>query len=891
MQTSTARRQRERRNGAARRSGGTNVGRGIAIALPLLLFTSFLVLGSLGFAAVVGAYSSFSRDLPDPKALLENLTFNQETQVYDRTGKVQLATFAQEKRQVVEFDQIPPVLVDATTAIEDKSFWENAGFDPLGIVRAALSSTGGASSITQQLVRARLLPDSAFAGSKYERKVKEIIQSIRLTQEYPGEEGKKRIMALYLNQNFYGNNSYGVKAAAKSYFGVNDLSKLTLAQAAILASIPQSPSEYDLVANAVEQDKADGKTQLVVPADAPIVVRRNHVLELMKTRSILSAGKYTDADYEAAQKEPVILAAQAAPRWRAPHFVWQVRRELSTILCGPDAGSDCPQIDTGGYKVTTTLDWKMQQAAEKWSNAAGRGPVQKKPATYYKALKVPYRDWLKNMEGKGVNNAALASIDYRTGQVLAYTGSAGYYLPGKNKKFQPQFDVMADGWRQPGSAFKPINYITGIQDGTLTAASMFMDVVTDFGGGWTPTDADRMERGPLRLRQALQVSLNIPSIKAAAYNGVDHVLQMARKFGIKFQPGVDPGLSVGIGTTELHMIDLVGAYGAIANGGVLVPRTTIVKITDPSGKVIWPVEGAKVKKTKVVSPQAAYVMTNILAGNTDPEQNPFWSARKLTNAAGTRRPAALKTGTTDATIDLTAVGFVAPPKDATKPAIVTGTWMGNSDNSAPPEGVVALESAASLWQDYMNEVTKSLPLASFVEPKGIVRARVDAFTGMKPGPGTTKTIEEIFVDGTVPTKVDDTKQSLEIDEATGDLWQEGCTGPMVEKTFLDLSNVESAFPQWRPFTDGWIKRAAKGSGVRGGPENTPTSYFYESGGWMPFGASWGAPAAPTKDCEPTEIPGETPNATYDPRGDPNSPEYDPLYDPNVPSEPFPFPTP
>ncbi len=304
------------------------MGRGIAIALPLLLFASFLVLGSLGFAAVVGAYSSFSRDLPDPKALLENLTFNQETAVYDRTGKVQLATFAQEKRQVVDFDQIPPILVDATTSIEDKSFWENAGFDPLGIARAALSSTGGASSITQQLVRARLLPESAFAGSKYERKIKEIIQSIRLTQEYPGEEGKKKIMALYLNQNFYGNNSYGVKAAAKSYFGVNDLSKLTLAQAAILAAIPQSPSDYDLVANAVEQETADGKTQLVVPADAPIVVRRNHVLELMKTRSVLTGGKYTDADYDAAQKEPVILAAQAAPRWRAPHFVWQVRREL-----------------------------------------------------------------------------------------------------------------------------------------------------------------------------------------------------------------------------------------------------------------------------------------------------------------------------------------------------------------------------------------------------------------------------------------------------------------------------------------------------------------------------------------------------------------------------------
>jgi membrane peptidoglycan carboxypeptidase len=887
MQTSTARRQRNRRTGAARRTGGGSAGRRIAIALPLFLFASFIVLGFLGFAAVVGAYSSYSRDLPDPKALLEDIQLNQETTLFDRSAKVELARLSVEKRQVVDFDQIPPIVVDATTSIEDKSFWENAGFDPLGIVSAGIDTIRGrergASTITQQLVRARLLPESAFAGSVYERKIKEIIQSVRLTQEYPGKEGKQRIMALYLNQNFYGNGSYGVKSAARSYFGVNDMTKLTLAQAAILAAIPQSPSEYDLVKNAEAQETADGKTVLVVPPDSPIVVRRNFILDLMKSRSILTAGQYTDADYEKAKLEPVVLAPQAAPRWRAPQFVWQVRRELGKILCGPDSGQDCEKIDTGGYKVVTTLDWKMQQSAEKWSNAAGRGSVQKNPAAYYKALKVPYRPWLKNMEGKGVNNAALASIDYRTGQVLAYTGSAGYYLASKSKKFQPQFDVMADGWRQPGSAFKPINYITGIEDGTLTASSLFMDVTTDFGGGWTPTDADRLERGPLRLRQALQVSLNIPSIKAAAYNGVDHVLESARKFGIRFQPGVDPGLSVGIGTTEIHMVDLVSAYGAIANGGVLMPRTTILKVTDPQGNVIWPDPKAKPKASKVVSPQAAYIITNILASNTDPAQNPFWSARKLTNTAGTRRPAAIKTGTTDSTIDLTAAGFVAPPADKAKPAIATVAWMGNSDNSAPPEGVVALESAASLWQDFMNEVTKSLPIADFVEPDGIVHMKVDAHTGMKPGAGTKQTVDEIFIDGTEPTKSSDMLVSLEVDSATGDLWQEGCAGPMEEKSFLDLSGIESSFPQWAPYNDGWIKRAAKGSGVRGGPENTATSYFYESGGWVPFGASWGAPMPPTKKCE------IAPQESFDPT-DPNSPYYDPLLDPGFSSEPFPFPT-
>jgi membrane peptidoglycan carboxypeptidase len=889
MQTSVARRQRQRRNGAGRRSGGGTAGRRIAIALPLFLFASFLVLGFMGFAAVVGAYSSYSRDLPDPKAMLESIDLSQETAVYDRTGKIELARFALERRQVIDFTAIPPTIVDATTAIEDKSFWENAGFDPLGIVSAGIDTIRGkergASTITQQLVRARLLPASAFEGTRYERKIKEIIQSVRLTQEYPGKEGKERIMALYLNQNFYGNNSYGVKAAARSYFGITDLKKLTLAEAAILAAIPQSPSEYDLVKNAVTQEDADGKTTLVVPADSPIVVRRNFVLGLMKDRSVLTAGQYTAEDYDNAMKEPVVLAAQAAPRWRAPHFVWQVRRELGNILCGPDVGQDCAKIDTGGYKVITTLDWPMQQSAEKWSNAAGRGPVQKDPAAYYKKLKTPYRQWLKNLEGKGVNNAALATIDYRTGQLLAYTGSAGYYLASKTKKFSPQFDVMADGWRQPGSAFKPINYITGIEDHTLTAATLFMDVVTDFGGGWTPTDADRMERGPLRLRQALQVSLNIPSIKAAAYNGVDHVLQTARKFGIRFQPGVDPGLSVGIGTTDIHMVDLVSAYGAIANAGVLVPRTTIIKVTDPQGNVIWPVEGAAKKKTKVVSPQAAYIVTNILASNTDPAQNPFWSARMLTNAAGDRRPAALKTGTTDSTIDLTAAGFVAPPKDKTKYALVTGTWMGNSDNSAPPEGVVALESAATLWQEYMNEITRTLPIANFSRPAGIVEATIDANSGMKPGPYTTHTVKEVFIDGTQPTQVDDTKVGVEVDEDSGKLWQEGCVGPKKTKGFLDLSAVEASFPQWLPFNQGWIDRAKRGSGVRGGPERTPTSYFYQSGGWMPFGASWGAPFAPTETCD-VAAPSEQPFPT-----DANGEWVYPSGNPDATLDPFPFPSP
>ena len=879
MQTSLARRQRRRRNGSGNRTSGSSSVARVAIALPVFLFASILVAGIAGFVGAVTAFSYYSQGLPDPKEVFSNLKFDQETRVVDRSGKVQLASFARERRDIVTFDQVSPTVIDATTSAEDKTFWENAGFDPAGILSAGVATLSGnsrgASTITQQLVRNRLLPESAFT-STYERKIREIIQSVRLTQAYPGLDGKRQIITAYLNDNFYGNNSYGIAAAARGYWGITDLRKLTLAQAAILAAIPQSPTSFDLVRNAIEQTGADGKATLVVPPGSAIVQRRNYILELMKTRSVLTKATYTTADYDTAMQEPVVLSPPADQSWLAPQFVLQVRHQLGEILCTAAQADNCPAIDTGGFTVVTTLDWRMQRLAENWTEAGARGPNAKNPAAYVKALGVPYQTWMKNLVGKGVNNGALAAVDYRTGQVYAYTGSAGFYLPG-NKKFQPQFDVLEDGWRQPGSAFKPINYLVGIDDHSLTAASLFMDVVTDFGGGYTPVDADRLERGPLRLRQAIQVSLNIPAIKAAIETGPARVFQRSQDFGIRWQSTkFTGGASIGIGTLEVHMIDLVSAFGTIANGGVLVPRTMILEVRNPAGQKIWPPAGTTTQGKVVVSPQAAFIMTDILAGNTDPKQNPFWSKRAIYDGK-TRRPATLKTGTTNETKDLTAVGFLAPPTDPKAPAFVVGAWMGNSDNSAPPLGVMALETAASLWQSFLTAATKGQPIATFRQPPGVVQATVDAFTGMKPGPFSTKTVKEWFIDGTVPTQVDTTKVGIAVDSASGKLWQDGCQGPKVVRGFLDLSKVEADYPQWRTFTNGWIARARSGSGVAGGPEKTRTTYFYEPS-WKPYGSTWGAPFRPTATCDifvpspppsPSLVPSASPSPTAIPPGNGN----------------------
>ena len=258
-----------------------------------------------------------------------------------------------------------------------------------------------------------------------------------------------------------------------------------------------------------------------MPPTAEVVVRRDYILDLMKTRSTLTATKHTAAEYDAAKAEPVELTPPASINWKAPHFVWQVRQALAEVLC-PDKPSDCPQVDTGGYHVTTTLDWKMQQTVDKWVYAAARAPEREGPAGRPSHEEDPDRDWnwILGLRGHNINNAAAGVIDYRTGEVLAYAGSASYTSKG-NTKFQPQFDVMSDGWRQPGSAIKPIDYLIGIDDETLTASTMFMDVFTNFGNNYTPIQADKAERGPVRLRSALQFSLNVPAIKATLITGLE----------------------------------------------------------------------------------------------------------------------------------------------------------------------------------------------------------------------------------------------------------------------------------------------------------------------------------------------------------------------------------
>ena len=303
-------------------------------------------------------------------------------------------------------------------------------------------------------------------------------------------------------------------------------------------------------------------------------------------------------------------------------------------------------------------------------------------------------------------------------------------------------------------------------------------------------------------------------------NGLDHFFQRSADFGVKYVPGALPVVSMGIGTLEVHPIDLLGAYGTIADGGVLMPRTMILSVVDSNGKTIYPdPAAAPVKGKRVISAQTAYIITDILAGNTDVKTNPFWGKWAVYDGA-TRRPAAYKTGTTSDNRDVHAYGFLAPPKDPKAPALAVGVWMGNSNNE-PNTDTLSLSSSAPLWSRIMRDVSHGIPIATWQRPGGIVEATVDAFSGLKPGASTTKTVQELFIKGTQPTYADDLRRTVEIDSSTGLLWQDGCAGPKKTVGVLDFSNVDANFPTWQKFDRAWAARAARGAGVAGRAEGHP----------------------------------------------------------------------
>jgi membrane peptidoglycan carboxypeptidase len=870
-------------------------------AIPVLVLALFFFLGVMLFAFVMAVYARYAGGLADPSAI-EDFALDQGSTVYSADG-VELATFAAERRRVVPFEEIPRVMVEATVAAEDQTFWTNPCVDFRGIIRAALQNFGagetvsGASTICQHLVRNRLIGTDLLAAPerRLERKIKEALLALRVGDRYPGEEGKRRLLEMYLNQVYFGNNAYGVWAAAQAYFGKDitaddAANQLTVAEAALLAGVIRSPSELDPTKVAIEQTDADGNPILVVPPDAAAIRVRGFVLDEMVDQRYITA-----AERDAVEEQPVILRAQTAERHRAPHFVEAVRREVAALLESEDL------IDRGGLRIHTTLQYDAYQViAEKWAGVAYDLDrlTDEQLAAKYGADALA---WIDTLQGRNINNDALITMNYRSGAVLAYVGSANFYGEA-TAAHQPAYDVIGQAFRQSGSAFKPITYATGFERGTINPATMFMDVEGVIADTYTVPNADLRQRGPVRVRDALKYSLNIPVVKAQQLIGTDEVVATGERLGLEWDPTQDPNVpSLSLGTIGVHMFDLAAAYGVLANGGVRVEPYLIERIEDSSGNIIYQHAATIETPPRILSAEAAYMVTDILADNTDPAANVLWGERfALYGPDGTRRPATLKTGTTNDFRDLQAFGYLAsdPDPNNAEGAIITAVWVGNSDFSAISD-VFAADGPTYIWHSYMNEVAllNALPVRDFVRPGGVFDVTVDAMSGLLPGERTLTTVDEIFAANRVPSARDELHRELRIEAATGRVWQEGCgdfrtiepaTPPDAaaptpvpnpdEQVYLDLGDWEADRPTWLEANRAWLARVRTENG-EANVDRFPLPPL-------------DAPLAPLDDCTPGEVPTSTPRPTPMPTPAPTpEPTPTPAPTPAPTATPAPTPTP
>jgi membrane peptidoglycan carboxypeptidase len=688
--------------------------------------------------AIVGAWvgaSSVLAALPDP-AQLETAEVPYSTFVYDRDGRL-LYTFEEEHREHASLEEVPLVLRQATIAIEDRSFWTNFGVDPGGIFRAFVTNwregrvAQGGSTITQQLVKARLTGDD----QTLERKLNEALIAIRVTMRY----SKAQILEMYLDQVYYGNRSYGVKTAAKTYFGVTDLRQLSLGQSALLAGLPQRPSVYDPVTN------PEGARE-----------RRSEVLAAM-----LSAGFITREMAETAANEPILVHAADTPL-SLPHVVFRIRDQLAAVF-----GSERAAY-VGGYRVYTTIDPTLQAIAER-----------------------QVRDRVAALGSSNVRNAALISLDPRDGHILAYVGSVNY--EDQSPRVRGQFDVAGLGERQVGSTFKLFTYLTALRLG-LTPSSVLWDVSTNFAPAgqpaYRPQNASPSgygagpENGPITIRQAIRESLNVPAVKIASLVGVSEIVQTARMLGVERNwSDSQLGLSFGIGAAEMTLRELAGAYQVVANGGVRIEPTLISRIEDRDGNVVR--DWSHPEGVRAISPQLAWLMTDILKDTTDPNASSIFGS--WTNLG---RTAALKTGTTDNLRDVLAVGYV--------PRLLTAVWMGNSDNSQM-SGISSAMGPGVLWREYMKESLDKLqvPVEWYARPDGIVEKTVCVRTGLNGGvgsgllpgpncPSSWRTVEK-YVAGTEP-KTDDSA-----------FFGRGCVNASAERPewLSDVQKWAQAFKNYR----------------------------------------------------------------------------------------------
>jgi 1A family penicillin-binding protein len=675
----------------------------------LLILFGVLVL-STGLAA-----GYLLAGLPSPERLHERQVAP-STFILDRHGRLLYEVIDPQggKHTPIPLSAIPQACRNAVIATEDSRFYQHPGFDPWAIARAVWSNLregrliSGGSTITQQVVRNLLLPPAERQERTLRRKLREVWLAWRLTARYTKDE----ILALYLNQSYFGHFAYGIEAAAQAYFG-KSAAELDLAECALLAGLLQSPARY----NPLENPEAAAARQRVV-------------LNLM-----VKDGHITTEEAAMATAEPLRFAPSPFPI-EAPHFVMYVQGLLEQEL-----GLD--RLQQGGLRVTTTLDLDWQLLAESIARRRLRQLKEDEDAP----------------PDRRVDTAALVALDPHTGEILAMLGSPDYFDGRINGAVNGALAL-----RQPGSAIKPLTYAVAFDPeqaaragrAVYTPATMVTDVRTAFptreGEPYIPLNYDLDFHGPVLLRQALASSLNIPAVKVLQHIGVDALAAQATRMGIMTLTDSERfGLALTLGGGEVRLLELTAAYAAFANGGHRVDPMAIRRIEDAEGNVIraWtPGAGAP-----VLSPQVAYLVSDILSDD---------EARMITfgthGALRLSRPAAVKTGTTADWRDNWAIGYT--------PDLVTGVWVGNPDN-APMVGVSGVAGAAPIWHDFMELSLRGRPIQPLPRPDGLVGVEICADSGLLPTDLCPRRWHEWFIAGTEPARPDDMHQRIALDARSG----------------------------------------------------------------------------------------------------------------------------
>ncbi len=639
-----------------------------------------IIIAIIGFIAALAIFLWYAKDLPSPDKINSKFNSEQTTKLYDRTGNTLLyEIYGDKNRTIVGFDKMSKHIKDATVAIEDKDFYKHGAFSPQGIVRAfyftlVKRNTQGGSTITQQLVKNALLTNERTVP----RKIKELILAIEIEQIYKKDD----ILKIYLNEIPYGSTTYGVQAAAKSYFD-KDAIDLDIAESAMLASLPQRPTYYS---------PYFGNTEA-------LVARQKLVLSKMLDQKYISQQEYDEAI-------KVDILAKIKPRRayvdaKAPHFVEYVRSQLEQKY-------GIKKVNEGGLKVITSLDIGKQELAERTIN-----------------------EQMTNVRNLGGSNVGLVASNPQTGEILAMVGSHDYSEPNYGNV------NVTTSLRQPGSSIKPIVY-SSLFKGNWGPGSTVYDVPTDFGyNNYKPHNYTRKNYGAISFRQAIGSSLNIPAVKAIMIGGIPETLQTATDMGIttigNFQ---NYGPSFALGASEVKLTDMIQAYSVLAMGGNKIDQRSILKITqvDPRGKesVLEDFKADKIKSTPVLDPQIAFLVTDMMSDNNARTSLGLWGVNNPMYLGN--RPAAVKTGTTEYFNDAWAIGFT--------PSFVTGIWVGNNDNAPMLSSSGAI--AAPIWNKYMREALSGQPIEQFSRPAGIQEITIDGFTGKAVTPATKQQRKDLF---------------------------------------------------------------------------------------------------------------------------------------------------